>query len=141
MEDYILRKAKFEDLEDLSELLTESFDKTKAATRYWWRIMENTKIHTYVIEYKGQIVGSATLYVLEKLLHSGSYVAQIEDVCVSKSHGGKGLGKKLVDGLVELSKELECYKVVLNCSEDLVGFYEKSGFYQKEVQMRLDIRE
>jgi glucosamine-phosphate N-acetyltransferase len=136
-----IRKAKFEDLDGIAELLTESFDKTKPATRYWWRIMENPKIHTYVIEDGDIIVGTATLYIMEKLIHSGSYVGQIEDVCVSERYGGQGLGQKLVQRLIDESKELKCYKVVLNCSEDLVKFYEKSGFYQKEVQMRFDLRE
>jgi len=91
-----------------------------------------------VVESEGYIVGTATLHVLEKLIGGGSYVGQIEDVCISKSHSGKGLGQMLVNQLVESSKELRCYKVILNCDEKLVPFYEKNGFYQKEIKMRLD---
>ena len=138
MESYNIRKAVFEDLEDICRLLSESFIETKEPIRYWWRIMENTSIHTYVVESEGYIVGTATLHVLEKLIGGGSYVGQIEDVCISKSHSGKGLGQMLVNQLVESSKELRCYKVILNCDEKLVQFYEKNGFYHKEIQMRLD---
>ena len=138
MENYKVRRAVFEDLEEICKLLSESFIETKEPIRYWWRIMENKLIHTYVVEYSGMIIGTATLHVMEKLIGGGSFVGQIEDVCISKSHNGKGLGQLLVNGLIEKSKELRCYKVVLNCSEDLVKFYEKNGFYQKEVQMRLD---
>lgn len=138
MENYKVRKAVFEDLEGICHLLSESFIETKEPIRYWWRIMENKSIHTYVIESDGYLVGTATLHVLEKLIGGGSFVGQIEDVCIIKSHGGKGLGKMLVNQLIEVSKELRCYKVILNCDEKLVPFYEKNGFYQKEIQMRLD---
>ena len=138
MGNYKVRKAVFEDLEDICRLLSESFIETKEPIRYWWRIMENTSIHTYVVEKDGMVIGTATLHVLEKLIGGGSFVGQIEDVCVSKSHKGNGLGQILVNKLIEVSKEVRCYKVILNCDEKLVPFYEKNGFYQKEIQMRLD---
>lgn len=34
-----------------------------------------------------------------------------------------------------LAQELGCYKVILDCSEDNVPFYEKCGLTRKEVQM------
>ncbi len=138
MDNYIVRKAVFEDLEGICTVLSESFIETKEPIRYWWRIMENKSIHTYVVESDGYVVGTATLHVLEKLIGGGSFVGQIEDVCISKSHGGKGLGQLLVNQLIDVSKEFRCYKVILNCDEKLVPFYEKNGFYQKEIQMRLD---
>jgi len=138
MENYKVRKAVFEDLEDICRILSESFIETKDPIRYWWRIMENKSIYTSVVELDGIIVGTASLHILEKLVGGGSYVGQIEDVCVSKSRSGKGLGQLMINHLIEYSKEQRCYKVILNCDEKLVPFYEKSGFYQKEVQMRLD---
>lgn len=141
MEDYTIRKAVFEDLEGICEVLSEEFTTTVPATRYWWSIMENSSIHTYVIEYKNEIIGTASLHVLKKLTHSGSHVGLIEDVCVLKKYSGKGLGRGLIDTLVDIAKDEKCYKVILNCSEENVGFYKKCGFEQKEVQMRLDIKE
>ena len=32
-------------------------------------------------------------------------------------------------------RQLGCYKVILDCTEDNVNFYTKCGFKQKEVQM------
>ena len=52
--------------------------------------------------------------------------------------GSRGLGKMLIEKLKDLAVEKGCYKTILNCSEDNIGFYEKCGFYQKEVQMRWD---
>ena len=141
MDNIIIRKANFEDLEGICEVLSEELAQTIPPTRYWWTIMENTNIHTYVIERHGSVIGTATLHVLKKLIHGGSHVGLIEDVCVSNIYAGKGLGKQIIDVLAEVAKEEKCYKVILNCSEDNVGFYKKCGFEQKEVQMRLDIKE
>lgn len=141
MDNIIIRKAAFEDLEGICDVISEQLAQTIPPTRYWWSIMENKYIHTYVIEYKREIIGTATLHVLKKLIHGGTYVGLIEDVCISKRFSGKGLGKQIIDALVEVAKEEKCYKVILNCSEENVGFYEKCGFEQKEVQMRLDIKE
>lgn len=34
-----------------------------------------------------------------------------------------------------MAKEIGCYKVILDCSEGNVGFYERCGLVRKEVQM------
>lgn len=141
MDNVTIRKANFEDLEGICEVLSEELAETKQPTRYWWSIMENGGIHTYVIERNREIIGTATLHVLKKLIHGGSHVGLIEDVCVSEKYSGKGLGKQIIDELIEVAKDKKCYKVILNCSEDNVGFYKKCGFEQKEVQMRFDIKE
>jgi glucosamine-phosphate N-acetyltransferase len=43
--------------------------------------------------------------------------------------------KSLVEALVEASKAAGCYKVILDCAEHNVAFYEKCGLARKEVQM------
>ena len=45
------------------------------------------------------------------------------------------LGKKIVYHLINLAKENGCYKVILNCNENNVGFYEKCGLIRKECEM------
>jgi len=59
-------------------------------------------------------------------------------VAVSKYAGSRGIGSMLIERLKELAIERGCYKTILNCSEENIGFYKKCGFYQKEVQMRWD---
>ena len=84
------------------------------------------------------MVGVASMVTINKLIRGGNRVALIEDVAVSKRMGSRGLGKMLIEKLKDLAVEKGCYKTILNCSEDNIGFYEKCGFYQKEVQMRWD---
>ena len=42
---------------------------------------------------------------------------------------------RIVDALVDAARAAGCYKVILDCAEDNVAFYSKSGFKRKEVQM------
>lgn len=56
-------------------------------------------------------------------------------------HAPRGLDDKLVLGcrviaeLLEVSRRRGCYKTILDCSQDNVGFYEKAGLSVKGVQM------
>ena len=42
---------------------------------------------------------------------------------------------RLIAALVDHAKKIGCYKVILDCSEENVAFYQKGGFERKEVQM------
>lgn len=90
-----------------------------------------------VAEMDKMVVGSATLLVERKMLRNCGLVGHIEDVVVDKSARGTGVGRELIERLATTAKELGCYKVILDCGEQNVGFYEKCGFSRKEVQMAL----
>ncbi|GJQ09467.1 hypothetical protein GpartN1_g3744.t1 [Galdieria partita] len=84
---------------------------------------------------KSTVVASGTLLVELKFLHECQSVGHIEDIIVSKLYRGLGLGKVLIETLVQEAKNRNCYKVILNCSPGNVGFYEKCNFVQHELQM------
>ena len=42
---------------------------------------------------------------------------------------------RLVDALIDASHAMGCYKVILDCAEKNVSFYEKCGLARKEIQM------
>ena len=56
---------------------------------------------------------------------------------MSKVYRGKNLGLRLIGILKELAAAHACYKIILDCSEDTVPFYEKCGLVPKERQMVL----
>lgn len=87
----------------------------------------------------GTIVASGSLLIERKLIRGGAKVGHIEDVVVHDSCRGKGTGRLLLDHLIAAAKLANCYKVILDCAESNVAFYEKCGFYRKEVHMRLDL--
>lgn len=85
------------------------------------------------------IIGTATLLIEQKFIHNGGRVGHIEDVATRAGYEGIGVGKKIIQKLIEISKELQCYKIILDCDDKVIGFYEKLGFKKKAVMMRLDL--
>jgi glucosamine-phosphate N-acetyltransferase len=88
----------------------------------------------------GQVVGTTTLLVEQKFIHGGGLVGHIEDVVVRKGCEGRGIGGSVVKAAVQMAKELGCYKVILDCREDVEAFYAKLGFSRHDVGMRLDLK-
>ena len=100
------------------------------------KIIANPDHVIHVAEIDGRIVGSTTLLIEQKFIHNGGRVGHIEDVVVSKEYEGRGLGIKLVSSLLEKAKLMNCYKTILDCSDELIPFYERIGFKQESNQMR-----
>ncbi|PNH12865.1 Glucosamine 6-phosphate N-acetyltransferase [Tetrabaena socialis] len=90
---------------------------------------------TVVVEDEGRVVATASMVVELKFIHACGKVGHIEDVVVDPAHRGKNLGLVLVGALVDAAREMGCYKVILDCAEANVAFYEKCGLTRKEVQM------
>jgi glucosamine-phosphate N-acetyltransferase len=70
-----------------------------------------------------------------KLLHNFGKVGHIEDIVIHTDYRKHGLGKRMVHALTSISRELGCYKTILDCSEENSGFYEKCDFEIKGTQM------
>ena len=45
------------------------------------------------------------------------------------------LWRRVIGTLTAFAEEVGCYKVILDCGEERVPFYEKCGLERKEVQM------
>ena len=102
--------------------------------------MQNTigTYYTMVIEdvKEKRIVATATLVVEKKFLRECSSCGHIEDVVVNSEVRGQNLGKRIILALKKLAEEKNCYKVILDCSDSNVEFYEKCGFSKTEIMMR-----
>jgi phosphoacetylglucosamine mutase len=79
------------------------------------------------------VVGSITVLIEQKLIHDLGKVAHIEDVVVDESMRGYGLGKVLLTQAEKVC--VGCYKVILDCSDQNVPFYEKCGYERKGNEM------
>ncbi|KAJ1659810.1 Glucosamine-phosphate N-acetyltransferase-like protein [Dispira simplex] len=84
---------------------------------------------------RSRIVACGTLVVEQKLLRNCGRVGHIEDIVVSSTERGKRLGLHLIRQLKHLGRVLGCYKVILNCKQSNVAFYEKCGLEVRDVQM------
>lgn len=83
----------------------------------------------------GRLVGTAALIVERKFIHACGKVGHVEDVVVDAAARGQRLGQRLVEALVGVCRDKGCYKMILDCAEHNVAFYEKCGLSRKEVQM------
>lgn len=99
--------------------------------------MQAAGVHILVAEDAGsrQLLATGALHVLPKLVRGCARVGLIEDVVVDPRARRRGLGKELVERLVQLAQQCNCYKAMLNCAEARVAWYESTGLRRKEVQM------
>lgn len=96
---------------------------------------ENHQI--FVICLDDKIIATITVLIEKKLIRQLGKVGHIEDFVVDKKYTGKGLGRKMLNYVVNYCKEKGCYKVILNCDDHNKNFYEKCGFIKKENEMVL----
>ena len=84
-----------------------------------------------------KIVGTITILIESKVIHNFGKVGHIEDVVVDKNHRGKGYASKLIQHAITIAKLYNCYKCILNCSDEVVPVYQKNGFSLKTNGMSL----
>ena len=142
MSNLIFSKLKIEDIDDnYIKILSlvgknESYDLTKIRNVY--SIIENDpNTEIWVIKDNQKIISTGTLLLEKKLYRNCQTVGHIEDICVSSDVQGKGIGKMMIDYLIEIAKSKNCYKVILDCGEHLKKFYEKCGMESKNIQMSI----
>lgn len=82
-----------------------------------------------------KIIGSGTVIYEPKIIHSCKYVGHIEDIVVHNGYRSLGIAKTIIERLVKQSFDRDCYKVILDCKDELCGFYEKNGFKRNGNQM------
>lgn len=76
-----------------------------------------------------QVVGASSLQLELKFIHECSIRGRLEDVVIHDQYRGKQIGKLIVRIIVGLAKETyNCYKLSLDCRDELVEFYGKNGF-------------
>ena len=96
---------------------------------------KNHKI--FVIEFGNKLLGCGTILIEPKLIHNMSYVGHIEDIVIDNRYRNNSLGYKIISFLIEYCSTVGCYKVILDCKEELVNFYKKNGFEENNVGMSI----
>lgn len=104
---------------------TKRFQEMKTANsispHYYIVVIEDTKMH--------KIIGTSTLFLEMKFIHHCAMRGRLEDVAVLSSYRGCGIGEVVVKIIVELAREtFKCYKLTLDCSDDLIKFYGRNNF-------------
>ncbi|MFB5645178.1 MAG: GNAT family N-acetyltransferase [Nitrosopumilaceae archaeon] len=125
-------------LESLDSLRKASDLDAKKAEKVFENIKSNQHHKIFVAIIDEKVVGSTTLFIEPKFIHQGGLVGHIEDVVVTKEFQGKGIGEKLIKASLDFAKNNGCYKTILDCSDDVIPFYEKIGFKKHSNSMRFD---
>jgi glucosamine-phosphate N-acetyltransferase len=86
---------------------------------------------------EGKIVCSGTIIIEPKIIHGGKSVGHIEDIVVLQSWRSKGIGSILIERLKTYGFDRNCYKIILDCNENLESFYSKNGLSKKGIQMAI----
>lgn len=89
-----------------------------------------SNVLTFVGKLGDRIVATATV-IMEKKLRYNSLCCHIEDVGVHPEFRNRGYGKDIVEYCVKVARSNGCYKIKLNCNDELLGFYTKIGFVNK----------
>lgn len=97
----------------------------------------NTQNNTQTPQ-KEKIIGTITVLIEPKIIHEGSCVGHIEDLVVDKEYRKQNFGKLLINHAINLCKEKNCYKIILDCNENYTKYYEKNGFKPQGICMRYD---
>lgn len=98
---------------------------------------ETIKSKIYVIIVDNKIIGSGSIFIEPKFVHNLSSVGHIEDIVITKEYRKYGYGKILVEYLIEVGKLYNVYKIILNCNDYNIPFYNKCGFIKKDNGMAL----
>jgi len=103
----------------------EILEKIKSNPLHKIFVAEDTETH--------KIVGTATLLLEPKFINNGMIVGYIEDVAVRKGYERLGIGKQVIENVINYAKTIKhCTKILLYCSDKNRSFYEKLGFKLSE---------
>lgn len=87
-----------------------------------------TKIFVVECLKERKVIATITCMIEFKFIRNLGSICHIEDFVIDSDHRNKKLGTKILNLALEYSKQFGCYKVLLECKDEVMPFYEKSGF-------------
>jgi len=94
----------------------------------------------YVAEDDGRVIGCLQVTFIANLTFKGGRRALVEAVRVADSHQGQGLGKRMMEYVIDLARQRGCRLVQLSSNKDradAIRFYEQLGFQPSHVGFKL----
>lgn len=122
--DVIIRNIKLEDLEDIMEIELEAFTTPWSRHAFEMEISGNDLAEYIVAEVGGKVIGYGGVWLIVDEGH-------ITNIAVAKSHQGKGIGDKLIKGLIHVCEDKKIYNITLEVRKTNTvaqNLYIKYGF-------------
>lgn len=140
-ESYLIRPLEEDDFDRGYLSLVTAMCHTEITMNYetFKKKLEDTNGRTLVIQdNNGKLVGHGSVFY-QKKVHYDKMVGYIEDIFVDGSLRGKKLGSLMIDALTKSACEAGCYKITLCCYSHVVPFYQKCGYQETGVEMRMRV--
>ena len=145
-----VRLARTKDINSICDLVNlmspKAGDYRNAEERFERFIKNNDYYNLYVATIpfsntdKEDIIGTAMMHFQYKLSYNCGIAAHLEDVVVQENMTYLGVGKALVQKAIEDAQKKGCYKIMLTCYEKTVPYYEKLGFQNHDIGMRMSLK-
>ncbi len=84
----------------------------------------------------GEIIASWTLLIQPTFMRWGKNAAHVETIVTRKGYEWQGIGKAIMHAIIDYAKTQNCYKIIGDCDESLVGRYERFGLKNAGVFIR-----
>lgn len=100
-------------------------------------------VHDVLVDERdGRLVATAQVSWLRVLIYDGGLLCQVESVRTSSDRRGEGIGRALMQHIIDRARERGCARVQLTTNAQRVrarAFYERLGFTASHVGMKLDL--
>ncbi len=144
----IVREARADDLaailrlldEDAIREVPENLDDLAPYAAALDEIVRAPHSTVLVGEVEGEIVATAQVTWLRRLMYGAGLVCQVESVRVTSARRGNGLGAALMAGIIDDARARGCARVELTTNakrSEARRFYEGLGFKPSHVGMKL----
>ena len=124
MESSIVREMELSDIDSVVDIEKNSFPIPWARGTFISELKRNKLARYYVVEVDGRVVGYAGLWLIMNEAH-------ITNIAIHPKYRGKGMGKKLVGGLIEEILKINIYRITLEVRPSnaaALALYKKFGF-------------
>lgn len=119
---------------------TEGFD-IEQAVKNCGMLIKDPDYHLLLAKDKEKVVGFVNFTIRKTILHPGPS-GLIDELVVSRSHRGKGIGKNLLLAAIEKCRELGCCEVEVSTEKSNAlarKFYHRCGFKEDAVLLEINL--
>lgn len=137
----LIRSVSQSDIDIVIELLQQISEFKLPKSHFlsvWNSFSKQNNIHSLIAVIDNQIVGYGSIMIETKI--RGGKVGHVEDIVSHPLFQKKGIGKAVMDALLDIAKANGCYKIVLQCKEHNEEFYKKCGYEQEGLAMQMFIK-
>ena len=121
-----IERQHMEEVIELLQSMSSFQPKNEEYDDIWKDFKGQSNVHSVVVVEEDVVIGYGSVVIETKI--RGGKIGHIEDIVSHADYRKRGIGKMIVDSLYEIARTEGCYKVLLQCEEHNIPFYEKCGY-------------